>query len=156
MRMKLNLSLPPERTSVSRARQILDTALDLWDATDESRAALGVLITEACANAVVHGRHDGEIEVSISIEDQECVVEVANPDGTLKAGELVVDPPDPRAEGGRGLLLIKSLADKAQVENPRPGWVVLRMVKRLAPTGPPPERVDPDPVAVSGQHRPGG
>ncbi|HLL65114.1 MAG TPA: ATP-binding protein [Micromonosporaceae bacterium] len=135
MRLTLSLSLPPERASVTRARQILDTVLNLCDPTEESRDVLRILVTEACANAVVHGREGGPIEMAITVAGDECVVEVANPDSALDPSAIAAPVPDPNAEGGRGLPLIRALADDAEIANPRPGWVAVRMVKRLTTGG---------------------
>jgi serine/threonine-protein kinase RsbW len=76
------------------------------------------------------------MEVDISIDTDECVVEVGNPDGAGTHGELAAAIPEPLAEGGRGLPLISAIADSARFISARPGWVVLRMVKRLTPAPP--------------------
>ena len=131
MRLAMTMSLPLQPASVTRARNVLNTLLSLTDVTDESRGHLAILITEACANAVIHAP-DGTVDITITIDDAVCVVEVGNggtnPNGTNIPTEL----PDPLTVGGRGLPLIAALADTAAFIPAPPGRVLLRMTKQLA------------------------
>jgi serine/threonine-protein kinase RsbW len=131
MRLTMTLSLPRQPSSVTRARQVLTTLLSLTDADEEIRGQLAVLISEACANAVVHAGAGSTVDVGIVIDDHDCVLEVGNrgdsPDGAGLRAEL----PDPLTVGGRGLPLIAALADGATFTAERPGEVTLRMTKRL-------------------------
>jgi serine/threonine-protein kinase RsbW len=133
MRLSLTMSLPRQSSSVTRARRVLATLLSLTDADEEIRGHLAVLISEACANAVVHADAASTVDITIDIDDDECVVEVGNrgtsPDGAgLRAGL-----PDPLTVGGRGLPLITALADTAAFTAGEPGQVMLRISKRLTP-----------------------
>ncbi|MET7951010.1 ATP-binding protein [Micromonospora sp. NPDC005324] len=141
MRVTMTLSLPRQPTSVSRARHTLATLLSLTDATEDSRGHLAVLITEACANAVMHAYLDSTVDITIMIDDAVCLLEVGNrgvsPNG---AGRLDVDLPDPLTVGGRGLPLIAALADTAAFVLGPPDHVLLRITKHLADPGPQPTR----------------
>ena len=132
MRLTTTLSLPRHTSSVTDARHVLTTLLSLTEADEEVRGHLAVLISEACANAVVHA-DTGMVDISIVIDEHECVVEVGNrgtsPDGSGLAAAL----PDPLTIGGRGLPLIAALADTATFTTGRPGEVLLRMTKHLTP-----------------------
>jgi serine/threonine-protein kinase RsbW len=133
MRLSMTMSLPRRSSSVTRARRVLATLLSLTDADEEIRGHLAVLISEACANAVVHADAASTVDITIDIDDHECVVEVGNrgtsPDGVgLRAGL-----PDPLTVGGRGLPLITALADTAAFTPGEPGQVMLRITKRLTP-----------------------
>jgi anti-sigma regulatory factor (Ser/Thr protein kinase) len=131
MRVTMTLSLPRHTSSVTRARHVLTTLLSLTDAGEEARGHPAVLISEACANAVVHAERDSTVDVTVDIDDHDCVIEVGNrgnnPDGARLAAEL----PDPMTVGGRGLPLIAALADTAAFLDEQPGRVRLRMSKRL-------------------------
>jgi serine/threonine-protein kinase RsbW len=133
MRLSMTMSLPLQPASVTRARDVLNTLLSLTGVTDERRADLAILITEASANAVMHAP-DGTVDITITIDDHTCLVEVgnrgANPNGaTIAAAEL----PDPLTVHGRGLPLIAALADTAAFIPAPPGRVILRVTKQLAP-----------------------
>jgi serine/threonine-protein kinase RsbW len=131
MRLAMTMSLPLQPASVTHARNVLDTLLSLTDVTDECRGDLAVVITEACANAVMHAT-GGTVDITITIDDHACLVEVGNrattPNGAIIAAEL----PDPLTLGGRGLPLIAALADTAAFVPAPPGQILLRITKQLA------------------------
>ena len=131
MHVTMTLSLPRQPSSVTRARQMLTTLLGLTDAGDEARGHLAVLISEACANAVVHAEPDSTVDVTILIDDHDCVIEVGNRGSTPDGAGLTADLPGPLTVGGRGLPLIAALADTAAFLQEQPGRVRLRMTKHL-------------------------
>jgi serine/threonine-protein kinase RsbW len=137
MRLAMTLSLPRHLASVTHARNVLTTLLSLTDTTDETRAQLAVLITEACANAVTHATGDSTIDLTITIDDHECILEVGNRGTTQHNAKITAELPDPLTIGGRGLPLIATLADTAAFTPAEPGHVLLRITKQLAqPTTP--------------------
>jgi anti-sigma regulatory factor (Ser/Thr protein kinase) len=95
MRLTVTLSLPRRPASVSRSRHVLNTLLDLTDVSDECRGHLAVLISEACANAVTHAPEDSTIDVTITIDDHACVLEVGNPGTNRNGATIATDLPDP-------------------------------------------------------------
>jgi serine/threonine-protein kinase RsbW len=130
MHVTLTLSLPRQASSVSHARRALTTLLDLTDAGEECRGHLAVLISEACANAVMHADNDSTIDLTVIIDDQHCLIEVGNCGSTPEDGGLTAELPDPLTVGGRGLPLIAALADSATFVRDRIGHVLLRMTKQ--------------------------
>ena len=130
MRLAMTLSLPQHPSSVSRAREVLDDLLRLTDAVEECRRTLAVLITEASANAVMHGDLGGRFDLGITIEDDLCALEVGNR-GTLNGVALTTEPPDPTQISGRGLLLIAALSDTAAFVPAPPGEILLRLTLHL-------------------------
>jgi serine/threonine-protein kinase RsbW len=131
MRVTMTLLLPRQPSSVTRARHVLTTLLSLTDADQEARGHLAVLISEACANAVVHAEHDSAVEVTIAIDDHNCLIEVGNRGSTPDGARLTAALPGPLTVGGRGLPLIAALADTAAFVDGQPGQVLLRMTKHL-------------------------
>lgn len=132
MRVTMTLSLPREPSSVTRARHVLTTLLSLTDAAQEARDHLAVLVTEACANAVVHADLDSTVDVTIIIDDAVCLLEVGNCGSTPNGGELNAELPAPLTVGGRGLPLIAALADTAAFIAGPPDHVLLRITKHLS------------------------
>jgi serine/threonine-protein kinase RsbW len=65
---------------------VLTTLLSLTDADREICGHLAVLISEACANAVVHAELDSAVEVIIVIDDHNCLIEVGNRGSTPDGG----------------------------------------------------------------------
>jgi serine/threonine-protein kinase RsbW len=139
MRLATTMSLPLQPASATRARNVLNTLLSLTDATDQCRADLAILITEACANAVKHTT-DGTVDMTITIDDHVCVVEIGNRGTHPTGANIAAELPDPLTVGGRGLPLIAALADTAAFIPAPAGRVLLRMTKQLTL---PPAATDP-------------
>jgi serine/threonine-protein kinase RsbW len=137
MRVTMTLSLPRQPSSVTRARHVLSTLLSLTDAGDEARGHLEVLISEACANAVIHADRDSAVDVKIVIDDHDCVIEVGNRGSTPDGAGLAARLPDPLTIGGRGLPLIAALADTAAFLQEQRDRVLLRMTKHIHAVQPP-------------------
>ncbi|MBM0258287.1 ATP-binding protein [Micromonospora sp. 4G55] len=134
MRVSMTLSLPRQPSSVTRARHVLTTLLSLTDAAEDSRGHLAVLITEACANAVLHGHPDSAVDITIIIDDDDddvCLLEVGNRGSTPNGAGLDAELPAPLTVGGRGLPLIAALADTAAFVAGPPDHVLLRITKHL-------------------------
>ncbi|MEW1590248.1 ATP-binding protein [Micromonospora vinacea] len=131
MRVSLTLSLPRQPSTATRARHVLTTLLSLTDISEETRANLAVLISEACANAVIHADPDGDVDIAISIDDHDCLIEVGNRGRSPDNSKLDADLPAPLTIGGRGLPLIGALADTAAFVIGAPGQVLLRITKHL-------------------------
>jgi serine/threonine-protein kinase RsbW len=132
MRVGMTLSLPRQPSTVARARHILATLLSLTDVGDDVRANLAVVISEACSNAVIHADPGSPVDVTISIDDDECVIEVGNQGRAPDAAKLDADLPAPLTIGGRGLPLIAALSDAATFVDGPPGQVLLRVTKHLS------------------------
>ncbi|MGW0504424.1 ATP-binding protein [Micromonospora sp. NPDC003241] len=132
MHVTMTLSLPRQPSSVTRARHVLTTLLSLTDAGEEPRDHLTVMMSEACANAVLHADSGSTVDVTILIDGHECLIEVGNRGDTPHAGKLAAELPDPLTVGGRGLPLIGALADTAAFLDAEPGRVLLRLTKHLS------------------------
>ncbi|MFI5931862.1 ATP-binding protein [Actinoplanes sp. NPDC051494] len=131
MHLSMTLSLPRQPSSVSGARRVLTTLMSLTEAGEETRDHLAVLISEACANAVRHAEPDSTVDISIDLDDHDCVLQVGNRGTSPDGAGLRAALPAPLTIGGRGLPLITALADTATFVPGPPGQVLLRMTKRL-------------------------
>ena len=82
---------------------------------------LSIALSEACANAVEHGRgeHSDAYRVTAYLDGDRCRIEVADSGPGFRTSALSPSVPLD-AESGRGLFLIESLADHVRVRN-RPG-----------------------------------
>ncbi|AVT35702.1 ATP-binding protein [Plantactinospora sp. BB1] len=138
MRVTTTLSLPRQPSPVTRARHVLTTLLSLTDATEEACGHLAVLISEACANAVVHAEPESTVDITIVIDEHACLIEVGNRGSTPDRAGLRAGLPDPLTVGGRGLPLIAALADTAVFVPGPPDRVLLRITKHLTAVPAPP------------------
>jgi anti-sigma regulatory factor (Ser/Thr protein kinase) len=126
----LDVDLPAEPRSASQARRAV---LDSLKGIAVDRDAVGVVVTEAVTNAVVHAYRDreaaGRVHVCASLDDHG--VEVAVDDDGLGMR--------PRADSpgvGLGLPLIGDLADRVEVTSRGPGTRLAAFFALMGPAGP--------------------
>src|SRR3954467_13661513 len=126
----LDVDLPAEPRSAPRARRAV---LDALRGIAVDRDAVGVVVTEAVTNAVVHAYRDeqaqGRVHVSASLDDQG--VEIAVDDDGLGMR--------PRSDSpgvGLGLPLIGDLADRVRVTGRGPGTRLSAFFALMGPAGP--------------------
>ncbi|WP_344620115.1 ATP-binding protein [Dactylosporangium salmoneum] len=129
MEVRLSLSLPRDRTTVPLTRRVLDAALAVFSVTKDCRDDIGLAVGEACANAVQHAGMGSDYEVTVTIQEDRCIIDVVD-DGTgLDTAEM--PEPEPDAESGRGLRIIHALADMVELHRRQPRGMALRIVKLL-------------------------
>ncbi|QTD99570.1 ATP-binding protein [Streptomyces cyanogenus] len=119
-----SLHLRREAASVPLARRLLLGTMETAGVDPDVCYDLSVALSEACANAVEHGGDatPGASEayrVTAYLDGEKCRIEVAD------SGPGFARPPDPRparpdVEHGRGLCLIRELADHVHI-GARPG-----------------------------------
>jgi anti-sigma regulatory factor (Ser/Thr protein kinase) len=126
----LDVDLPAEPQSASRARRAVLHALS-GIAVD--RDAVGVVVSEAVSNAVVHAyrdrEHPGEVHVSASLDDDGVDVSVADDGIGLR----------PRTDSpgvGLGMPLIADLADRVEITGAHPGTRVSAHFMLMGAAGP--------------------
>ena len=107
----LDVDLPAEPQSVSRARRAV---LDALTGIAVDRDAIGVVVSEAVTNAVLHAYRDrerpGEVHVSAQLHDEGLEVAVADDGIGLR--------PRPDSPGvGLGMALIADLADRVVISS---------------------------------------
>lgn len=115
-------SFQPRRESVGPARRFVASALADWDRPPEAEMIV-LLTSELVTNVVVHaGPHGPDEEISVSVRRSADLVRVEVTDchpGVPVVGDGAVDK-----AGGRGLLLLDSLADNWGVTRNGQGKVV--------------------------------
>ncbi|MER6329025.1 ATP-binding protein [Streptomyces sp. NPDC014983] len=117
-----SLHLRREAASVPLARRLLIGTMETAGVDPEISYDLSVALSEACANAVEHGGDGGTsavYRVTAYLDGEKCRIEVADSGpGFHHTREL--RPARPDAEHGRGLCLIRELADHVHI-GPKPG-----------------------------------
>lgn len=112
----VEMTLPPDTASPSRARRLVEMALS-HDPADLVEIVT-LLVSEAVTNAVLHA--GTEVRVRIGREGESVRVEVAD----TSSAELQVRHPSEDAATGRGLLLIEELSDSWGLKRSDDGKVV--------------------------------
>ncbi len=114
-----SLHLRREAASVPLARRLLVGTMETAGVDPDISFDLSVALGEACANAVEHGGTDGPggpsqaYRVTAYLDGERCRIEVAD-SGPGFPGRPV-RAASPEAEHGRGLCLIRELADHVRV-----------------------------------------
>lgn len=134
MEVRLSLSLPRDRSTVPLTRRVLDAALAVFSVTKDCRDDIGLAIGEACANAVQHADSGADYEVTVTIQEDRCIIDVVDEGTGMDTAEVPDAAPD--AETGRGLKIINALADMVELRRRQPRGMVLRIVKMLTRTTP--------------------
>ncbi|AEV87535.1 serine/threonine protein kinase [Actinoplanes sp. SE50] len=123
MRMSVRLSLPREVDSVPAVRRLLRCSLTTLQIDRQAGADLEIALTEACANVVKHATGAEDFEVRLDVGEQHCSIDVVD----NGAGFDPDDRPEPTTAGesGRGLFLIRALAENVRMQSsPRTGSLI--------------------------------
>ncbi|MEU1049033.1 ATP-binding protein [Streptomyces sp. NPDC005897] len=121
-----SLHLRREAASVPLARRLLIGTMETAGVDPDISFDLSVALSEACANAVEHGGDDGSggpgeaYRVTAYLDGERCRIEVADtgpgfPVAAPGGPQGVARPAGPEAESGRGLCLIRELADHVHI-----------------------------------------
>ena len=126
----LDVDLPAEPQSPSRARRAV---LDALTGIAVDRDAVGVVVSEAVTNAVMHAyrdqTHPGQVHISACLEESGVEVKVAD-DG------LGLRPRDDSPGVGFGMPLIADLADRVEISPGPPGTRVAAHFLLMGAAGP--------------------
>lgn len=119
--MSVRLHLPREVNSVPAVRRLLRCALSLLHVDRDSGADLEIALTEACANVIKHATGTDRFEVRLDVGEHRCAIDVLD-NGAGFDTERTGGPPADSSEHGRGLLLIRALAENVRMYSaPRTG-----------------------------------
>lgn len=123
MRLTVRLDLPRTPGSVPAVRRLLRSALAVRQVDRESGADLELAVTEACANVVSHASGTERFEVVLQVTGNRCTIDVR--DDGVGFDPAAVGPPATGTERGRGLFLIKALAENVRMHSaPRRGSLI--------------------------------
>lgn len=124
-RDRLFLSLSAERENIGAVREAVDRATRDFGMKEGARNDLKTLVSEACANVVLHAYADDEADKPLEVEvaRQGEGIEVVVRDH----GQGVSARPEPKPESLRlGLLLVGAMASSFQLRSARGGGTELR------------------------------
>jgi len=128
---RLFISVAAERENLGAVRAAVDRAARGFGMREQPRNDLKTLVSEACANVVLHAYADDAVERPLEVEvtRQEEVVEVVVRD----RGQGVSARPDPKPASLRlGLLLVGAMASSFQLRSVRGAGTELRATVALA------------------------
>ena len=117
-----SLSIPSEFEAVQRVESLIDTVCERLEVNEDSYGNVLIAVTEAVNNAIMHGNKlnkalnvdlfvgDKETDFCFSVKDQGNGFNFNNlPDPTA--------PENINKEDGRGIFLMRSLAEEVEFDN---------------------------------------
>ena len=119
-----SIDLPPTAASVPAARHLLLDILRAWD-VPQDRDDAALLVTELVANVVDHVQGEACLTLELACSDGWLRISVAD-GSSIRPVVRELEHEQPR---GRGLLLVRSIADRWGSEDHRGGkrvWFELR------------------------------
>jgi anti-sigma regulatory factor (Ser/Thr protein kinase) len=141
-RIRLDLRLPRTVQAPAMARQALRGVSPRFDR--DSFEDLRLLVSELVSNSVVHGDAGASswVRLHVDLHDQTAEVEVSNPGRGFTPGP---GRPGPDQESGRGLDMLRALADRWGVSsnNVTRVWFQLRAEPEAGHEAPPTEGRSP-------------
>ena len=132
---ELELQLPPDATAALRAREAVRRALERWRLPHLVETCV-LVVSELVTNAVRYGRPP----LGLQMRRRGSNVEVeVHDEGTGEVVDLSSDPEE-MAESGRGLGLVRALADESAIEAVPGGGTTARAAWKLERSTEPSDR----------------
>jgi anti-sigma regulatory factor (Ser/Thr protein kinase) len=124
-------AFPAEARWLSSVRSFARSALGRWSLSDDTRNAAMTVLGEFTANAVVHGR--SELHVLMTLSDHYLMLSVID-SGEACPNTDTTSPADD--ERGRGLLMVDDLAEHWEAVGTALGWRSSAWLALLDPVHP--------------------
>ncbi|WP_405146212.1 ATP-binding protein [Sphaerisporangium sp. NBC_01403] len=123
MEVTIALRLPRDAASVSVTRQILGAELEVLGVERHIKEDIQLMLTEACSNVIRHASETDEYTVSAQLVADKFVITVVDTGSGFDPDK--VGARSPLAEHGRGLQIMRALADDVRFMNrPKHGAIV--------------------------------
>ncbi|WP_424530259.1 ATP-binding protein [Sphaerisporangium viridialbum] len=123
MEVTIALRLPRDAASVSVTRQILGAELEVLGVERHIKEDIQLMLTEACSNVIRHASETDEYTVSAKLVADKFVITVVDTGSGFDPDK--VGARSPLAEHGRGLQIMRALADDVRFMNrPKHGAIV--------------------------------
>jgi serine/threonine-protein kinase RsbW len=133
MELFFSLCLPREEVTVPVVRHLCGASLRNLGVEDDCVSDIELAVSEACSNVLKHGGGAGQqYEVTVSVDQRRARITVSDTGGGFDVAGRAATAPDDRAEGGRGLLLMRHLVDDLNFVTEGRGRTTLRLEKELA------------------------
>jgi serine/threonine-protein kinase RsbW len=123
------LRLPRDAASVPLIRRMFDAALRSLGVETTVRGDIELMLSEACSNVIKHAGPSDEYIVSAGVYDELCVIRVLDTGRGFDPDQ--VREAKPGSEDGRGLQIMRALADDVRFSNRHEHGSVVCLEKRL-------------------------
>ena len=119
---KLNIQIPSLPENIRIVESFIDNAKDTYQISDDLYGNIMVAITESVNNAILHGNQSDSkkmVDLSLELAEEKIIFTIVD-QGPGFDFENLIDPTAPEnleKVGGRGIFLMKHLADEVNFEN---------------------------------------
>src|SRR4051794_15381261 len=131
MQISLRLSLPRDKVSVPVTRRICRDALITLGADPDCTSDIEVALTEACTNVLEHVGVEQKYDVTVTVDNDDCVIEVIDTGSGFDADSLGHGEAELGSEGGRGIQLIRALADRVSFTSREESGTIVHLEKTI-------------------------
>jgi serine/threonine-protein kinase RsbW len=121
----LALALPRDEQTIPVSRHIAVSAMSEIGVVEDCMQDIAIALTEACTNVLKHSGPGDEFEVSLEVDEDQCIIRVVDTGHGFDSDTLGFDHADSSAEQGRGIELMRALVDQVKfISKPEAGTVV--------------------------------
>jgi len=131
MRLDVALCLPQEVESVSVIRGIVSEALVSLGIAAGCIDDIRLALSEACTNVIEHAAADDEYEIRLQVDDERCVISVANTGDHFDAAGLDGIMPSTSSSSGRGVAIMHAVMDQVAFSSEPEIGTIVHLVKAL-------------------------
>ncbi|MBV9410024.1 MAG: ATP-binding protein [Acidimicrobiia bacterium] len=125
MQIILALALPRDEETIPVSRHIATNAMSEIGVEEDCMHDIAVALTEACTNVLRHSGPGDQYEVSLEVDDDQCVIRVVDTGRGFDSASLGFEDADTSAEQGRGIQLMRALVDSVKfISKPEAGTIV--------------------------------
>ncbi len=118
----INIQIPSLLENIRIVESFIDNAKDKYDLDDDIYGNIMIAVIESVNNAIVHGNNadkEKNVDLSLLFDEEQIRFTIADEGNGFNINDL----PDPTAPenlertGGRGIFLMKHLADEVSFKN---------------------------------------
>jgi serine/threonine-protein kinase RsbW len=126
------LRLPRDAVTVPLVRTICRDAMNRLGVTLDCQGDVALALTEACANVVQHaGGDDNDYEVQVEFTGGICHIRVVDKGQGIDLRDSARTETIPDQDSGRGIVLMRLMADRIAFESQPEDGTVVHLQKRL-------------------------
>ena len=131
MEIRYSLRLARDAVTVPLVRTICRDAMGRLGVTADCRGDVALALTEACANVVQHAEGENDYEVAIGFIEETCHIRVIDKGHGIDRRDSARTATVLDRDHGRGIGLMKLLADRIAFESAPEDGTVVHLQKRL-------------------------
>jgi serine/threonine-protein kinase RsbW len=131
MQVTVRFELPRDAMSIPVLRRLCGSSLEVIGAEQDVIDDVELALTEACANVLHHVDRGSHFEVVVGFDEERAFLDVIDHGAGFDPDDLPSTGPDPYAEGGRGVQLMRELMDSVRFDSVTGSGTTVHLEKQL-------------------------